>query len=394
MAIFGRLRRRDDPEGDRLRTMWAELEAMAMSMELGGQEVPADVRQLLDRRRATLESMRAGARRGEALRRPVSTEIQHFGSAAGLSSGEHSQQSDRQDKGAPFAGLYIYLRRGIFRGFFPPRCITKSVGSSARIAQGLRRNPQAAQWETIPTLIRWERPPHALIIGIIIYPSLPCPIRDNMDTVMIYQSQEVEAVGPSQWAAAWVEGLDVKPRTREAYAKNIGYYLAWLSSEGLRGTSRADILAYKEHLTASHEAATVSAYLTAVRVFYAWLSLTYGVPDIARGIKGAKAPRGFRKDPLSADQVRAVLSGIDTEAPEGLRDYAMVSLMAHTGLRVVEIQRADVCDIRPVMGRSVLYVQGKGRDEKDEFVVLSPAVLRALGAYLKARGVWQWASST
>ena len=207
-----------------------------------------------------------------------------------------------------------------------------------------------------------------------------------MDAVTIYRTHELQTPGPMEQAAAWIEALDLKPRTREAYRKNIGYYLAWLSAHGLRGTSRADVLAYKEHLTATYEAATVSAYLTAVRTFYAWLSITYSVPDIARGIKGARQPRGFRKDPLTADQVKAVLSAVDRDAPDGLRDYAILSLMSHTGIRVVEVQRADICDIRQVMGRSVLFVQGKGRDEKDEFVILSPLVLRAIAAYIRSRG--------
>lgn len=208
-----------------------------------------------------------------------------------------------------------------------------------------------------------------------------------MEAITIYsQDKPMSSTGPAQWTSAWADSLDLSPRTREAYRKNISYYLAWLEVTGYKGTSRADVLAYKEHLTGQYEASTVSAYLTAVRTFYAWLSLTYGVQDIARGIKGSKKPHGFRKDPLTVDQVKAVLSGVDRESPEGLRDYAILSLMAHTGLRIVEVQRADISDIRQIMGRSVLFVQGKGRDEKDEFVILSPKVLEALASYIRSRG--------
>lgn len=196
----------------------------------------------------------------------------------------------------------------------------------------------------------------------------------------------INEISTSDLAKAWADSLDLKARTREAYSKNLSYYLDWLQIAGRKGTSRADVLAYKDFVSSRYEASTVSAYLTAVRVFYTWASIEYGVPNIAANIKGAKKPSGFRKDPLSVDQVRAVLSGIDTSSLEGLRDLALLSLMAYTGIRVIEAQRSDIKDIRQSMGRSVLYIQGKGRDEKDEFVVLSSKVLAALSEYIAARG--------
>lgn len=207
-----------------------------------------------------------------------------------------------------------------------------------------------------------------------------------MTDLELFGKPQVMENTPIEWASAWIDGLDAKDRTREEYRKNIGYYLAWLEVSGNQGSSRADIIAYKDYLTANYSASTVSAYMTAVRQFYTWISTTYGVPDIAKGVKGSKKAQGFKKDPLSLEQIRTVLNGIDTETPDGLRDYALLSLMIHTGLRVIEVQRADITDIRNIMGRSVLFIQGKGRDEKDNFVILSPKVLQALQSYIKARG--------
>ena len=198
--------------------------------------------------------------------------------------------------------------------------------------------------------------------------------------------QAVITNDPNQYIEAWIGSLDVKQPTKEVYRKNLGYYLQWLEVTGYSGTQRTDVLEYKAYLQANYEASTVSAYLTSVRVFYSWLQATYGIPDIANGIKGSKKPQGFRKDPLSIEQIKAILSGIDTKTLEGKRDYALLSLLIHTGIRTIEGQRADINDIRTVMGRSVLYIQGKGRDEKDNYVILSPSVLQALQTYIKGRG--------
>ena len=49
----------------------------------------------------------------------------------------------------------------------------------------------------------------------------------------------------------------------------------------------------------------------------------------------------------------------------------MLNLMLRTGLRTIEISRADVGDITFKRERRVLKVWGKGHAEKDDFVFLT-----------------------
>lgn len=63
--------------------------------------------------------------------------------------------------------------------------------------------------------------------------------------------------------------------------------------------------------------------------------------------------------------------------------------MVTTGLRVGEVQTAEVKDIETTTGIALLYIKGKGRDTKDSFVVLEPSVLDAIDSYLKARGNYE-----
>ena len=76
---------------------------------------------------------------------------------------------------------------------------------------------------------------------------------------------------------------------------------------------------------------------------------------------------------------------MERDTLSGLRDYALLSLMLTTGHRTISIIRADVADIGTAGGSAVLYYQGKGRDEKAEYVKLAEPVEAALRAYLKAR---------
>lgn len=186
---------------------------------------------------------------------------------------------------------------------------------------------------------------------------------------------------------AWLSELDVSQRTKEAYRKGIGRYVSYLAQQGLQGSSRTDILAYKAHLVASRSAATVSAYLVPVRRFYTWLHATTGAPNLAADIKGAKVTRGFKKDSLTVSQTHKVLAAhADSDSLKDLRDSAIISLTVHTALRTVEVTRADVGDMHAAGEATVLDVHGKGRDSKDDYVVLPETVVEQIHAYLKARG--------
>ena len=80
------------------------------------------------------------------------------------------------------------------------------------------------------------------------------------------------------------------------------------------------------------------------------------------------------------------MNGINRNSLEGMRNFAMFGLMAVCGLRTIEISRADIADLRNVAGVTCLYIQGKGKTSKSDFVKVPPQVEKAIRAYLNARG--------
>jgi len=181
---------------------------------------------------------------------------------------------------------------------------------------------------------------------------------------------------------------DISASSRSTYTRSMKQFKNWLYQDGREGSlklQREDILEYKSSL-ADKSIYTQNLYLTSVRKLYQWLESNRAYPDITRGIKGAKKPKGFRKDTLSQEQLRETLGSIEIQSLEGQRDYAIFNLMARTGLRDIEVSRALVEDIRMEQGQEVLWIQGKGRDSKDDFVILTPEALKPIKAYLKARG--------
>lgn len=185
----------------------------------------------------------------------------------------------------------------------------------------------------------------------------------------------------------FVAYLDATPKTVDTYTKALKQLSKYLSFNGITQPQREDIIAFREDLKASgHKPTTIQNYITAAKLFFKWTAQAGYYPNIAEHLKGAKLNRDHKKDYLTSRQVKEVLSGIDTSTSKGKRDYAILTLMITGGLRTIEVARADIGDIRNAGEHTVLYVQGKGKQEKTDFIKLSAPVEKAIRAYLTDRG--------
>lgn len=180
--------------------------------------------------------------------------------------------------------------------------------------------------------------------------------------------------------------IDATAKSIETYKRALRQFIKYLQLRGITAPTREDVLAFREDLKQNHKPTTVQAYIVAVRLFFKWTDQRGIYKNIADNIKGAKISREHKKDYLTTKQIKAVLSGIDTTTLQGLRDYAIMSLMITGGLRTIEVSRADLEDLRALGDNTVLYIQGKGREEKTDYVKLAEPVERAIRNYLKAVG--------
>lgn len=183
----------------------------------------------------------------------------------------------------------------------------------------------------------------------------------------------------------WTSFIDASPKTVETYSKAIKQFSRYLYENGIERPSRDTIVAYRDFLKQTHKPTTVQSYLAAVKIFFQWTAQEGIYPNIAERVKGAKLDAEHKKDYLTSKQTAKLLGSIDRSSLKGLRDYAMLSLMVTTGLRTISIIRADIGDIRTVGDETALYYQGKGHEEKADYVKLAEPVEEALRAYLAAR---------
>lgn len=185
----------------------------------------------------------------------------------------------------------------------------------------------------------------------------------------------------------FLEAHDIKPKSKETYRRALRQFFIYLEERSIAKPTRETLIAYKAYLIDKKLSAyTVSAYIIALRKLFQWTESERLYANIASQIKGQKKPKGFKKDALSVKQAQKLLIDMETDTLTGARDYALVNLLVRTGLRTIEAVRADIEDIRQQGEQAVLFIQGKGRDSKDDIVILTEETLEPIRAYISMRG--------
>lgn len=185
----------------------------------------------------------------------------------------------------------------------------------------------------------------------------------------------------------FILSTDIRPTSRISYRKSLLLFFRWVDLKGyaINRISIKELLEYKEKmLQEGLSSLTISSYLTALRKFYSWLSSFTDYPNITQGLKLPKRKEGIQKIPLGAEKARELLSY--SSASNNLRDTAILNLLVRTGLRTIEIVRANYGDIQIRNNKRILLVQRKGRDSKDSIVVLTDKTYKPIEAYLATRG--------
>lgn len=206
--------------------------------------------------------------------------------------------------------------------------------------------------------------------------------------VMLNQPIPANKTIDYSWYGKFVEFMDVHgDDTLATYKNSLKQFFIFLDRENITRPNRDDIMTYRDQLMAAHKSgSTVHLYLTVVKMFFRFTANAGLYPNVADHIKSGKISKRHKRDFLTADQAKKLLETMPKNGVLAKRNYAMVILMVITGLRTVELHRALYGDISMVAGNYVLWVLGKGRDEKNEYVKLPGHVYQAIMDYTMLRG--------
>ena len=211
------------------------------------------------------------------------------------------------------------------------------------------------------------------------------PMNQEIQIIESHNSITAAAIDEALYLK-WVNFIDAKPKTIATYKGALKQFFIYLAERGIVNPQREDIAAFRDYMLETHKATTAQNYLTAVKLFFQWTAQEGIYPNIGERVKGVKIDKGHKKDYLTSRQAGRLLNSVNTSTLQGKRDYAILCLMLTTGLRTVSIIRANIRDLSTAGDCTVLFHQGKGRDDRAEYVKLAEPVEEAIRDYLTARG--------
>jgi site-specific recombinase XerD len=177
-------------------------------------------------------------------------------------------------------------------------------------------------------------------------------------------------------------------RTLETYRLGFRRFADWLQAEGVTAPTASDIARFRDDLKERYAVQTVNLALTSVRSFYRYLVTAGAIPYSPAGdVAGVKRPQAshHKRNALTRAEVRAVLDQCDPGTVTGIRDLAIITLMAYCGLRTIEVQRADIKHLGSQGERMTLTVHGKGHSEADAVSVIPRDQERIIRAWIAER---------
>jgi integrase/recombinase XerD len=128
--------------------------------------------------------------------------------------------------------------------------------------------------------------------------------------------------------------------------------------------------------------------MTALRSLYSYLQ-TYGYsganPAHADFVDAPSVARDGKTVGLSPEDCRRLLDVPDASTPVGVRDRAMIAVLAYTGCRVGELTKLKVGSYKTTGGHKVLEIYGKGG--KERCIPLHPEAFERLETWLDVAGL-------
>jgi Site-specific recombinase XerD len=200
--------------------------------------------------------------------------------------------------------------------------------------------------------------------------------------------EEIE-VETSKLVEEFIATLDLSYNTVISYAGILKRYVCYLNEHKINHPKEADLVKYKNnYLKKKVRSATVQKYVVVLRKFYRWCYRHGYYGDISQGLTGEKIVPTFKREALTIETVKKLLHKAKLRAKKSLnnfRDYVIIRLIIVTGLRTIEVSRANVEDLGKLNGIDVLYIQGKGHDDKDSYVKLPKDLRDLIDEYIRKR---------
>ena len=176
----------------------------------------------------------------------------------------------------------------------------------------------------------------------------------------------------------YLDYIDVSDNTIKTYNVGLLQFMEYLRNKNILYPTREDIIAFREYLKLEHKETTINSYLIAIRNFFGWLEYEGITKNITKNVKGLKIGNEHKRNALTLDQCKLVL-----ENAKNLREKVIFLLSTTCGLRANELVNIRLQDFKLKQYKICLYVLGKARDYKEDFVIVDRGIYDIICNYVK-----------
>lgn len=205
---------------------------------------------------------------------------------------------------------------------------------------------------------------------------------DNKNISVEYFSDTlIDAFIQSRFAAS--------ENTNKTYRNSLRQLVKYFAANRITEPSEDAINSFINNLRAAKKSdSTLRLYTTTTKLYFAWLERRGVCKNCAADVRlSIKKSPTHKKRALTNEQAKSLLKAVIGDSLIARRDRCIIALALQTGVRTVEISRANVGDLRDDgCGGFFFGVTGKGRTAADAEVRIAPQVADMIRSYLELRG--------
>lgn len=176
----------------------------------------------------------------------------------------------------------------------------------------------------------------------------------------------------------FLEYIDVSEKSQKTYENGLNAFYEYIYTRNIKKPDRKDIMGFREQIKKHLSISTVNTYMIGVRNFFKWLEYAGIYKNITNNVKGVKTGNTHKKEALTREQCKNIL-----KEAKNSREKTIFLLATTCGLRANELVNVRLKDFKLKQGVICLYVLGKGRDYKEDFVVVDPKVYEHIKKYVE-----------
>lgn len=196
-----------------------------------------------------------------------------------------------------------------------------------------------------------------------------------MKNIQLFNENKIEL---KKQIADFLNYIDVSDNSVYTYKVGLKNFVEYLKERNITIPTREDIIEYREHLLNTLKPTTANSYLIAVRNLYNYLEFQGLTRNITKNIKGVNVGNEHKRESLTKEQCLQVLNNA-----KDIREKVLFLLATTCGIRANELVNIRLEDFKVKQDKVCLYLLGKARNYKQDFVVVSEEVFELIKEYIK-----------